>query len=163
MARKALLLFAAMSRRPHAVLLVRDSDGDARRRVGLEQARDDKPWPFKVVIGVAHPKREAWVLAGFQPQNPEEVARLQALRARLSLDPILKSHELDARKHGAKTDIKRALNELILGEAERERQCINETALDVLEERGDSNGLADFLGEVRQRLVPILSGRTPEQ
>lgn len=162
-ARKALLLFASQSRRPDAVLLVRDSDGDLRRRVGLDQARTDKPWPFKVLIGVAHPKREAWVLAGFQPRNPEEAERLRTLQGRLSFDPILKSHMLDAREHGAKTDIKRALDELIEGEGERERQCLNETALTVLEERGGSNGLAAFLEEVRQRLVPIVSGHSPEQ
>lgn len=162
-ARKALLLYAFLSQRPAAVLLIRDSDGDSRRRTGLEQARDARPWPFKVVIGVAHPKREAWVLAGFEPQGPEESARLQQLRDRLSMDPILKSHELDAREHGAKTDIKRALDELILGDGDRERQCLNETALAVLEQRGESNGLVAFLEEVRQRLVPIFSGRALEQ
>lgn len=163
-ARKALLVFAAQRRCPDAVMLIRDSDGDSRRRTGLEQARNDRPWPFKVVIGVAHPKREAWVLAGFRPQNTQEAARLQALQARLSVDPIRKSHELDAREHGAKTDIKRALNELIEeGDDDRERRCIEETDLDTLEQRGVDNGLAEYLKEVRERLVPILIGHSPEQ
>jgi hypothetical protein len=131
---------------------------------GLKQARDSYPWPFQVLIGMAHPKREAWVLAGFQPQSPEESARLQLLRERLSLDPILKSHELKAREHGAKTDIKRAVEELLQGDGDRERQCLQETDLVVLEqkERGGSNGLTAYLNEVRERLVPVLSGRTPE-
>jgi hypothetical protein len=163
MARKALLLFASLVRRPDAVLLVRDSDGDSRRIAGLEQARRDRPWPFKVIIGVAHPKREAWVIAGFQPQGAEEAARLRALQERLSFDPIHRSHELDARKHGAKTDIKRALEELIQSDGDRERQCLNETGLEVLEDRGGDNGLAAYLSEVRERLVPILSGRVSEQ
>lgn len=162
-ARKALLLFAGLKERPAAVLLIRDSDGDPNRMggEGLKQARDPRPWPFSVVIGVAHPKREAWVLAGFQPQNPEESERLEALQERLSTDPILKAHTLDAREHGAKTDIKRALKELTQGDGDRERQCLTETELAVLEQRGADNGLADYLSEIRERLVPVLSGHKP--
>jgi hypothetical protein len=115
-----------------------------------------------VIIGVAHPKQEAWVLTGFQPQSTEESKRLQALRERLSVDPILKSHTLDAREHGAKTDIKRALKELTQGEGDRKRQCLVETDLEILEQRGGDNGLTAYLSEVRDRLVPVLLGRAPE-
>jgi hypothetical protein len=162
-ARKALLLFAGLKERPAAVLLIRDSDGDPERKdgEGLKQARDPRPWPFQVIIGVAHPKQEAWVLAGFQPRNPEESERLQTLRERLSVDPILKAHTLDAREHGAKTDIKRALRELTRGDGDRERQCLSETDLELLAQRGENNGLVDYLREVRERLVPVL-GHTPE-
>lgn len=61
--RRVLLLLAMASQRPDAVLLVRDSDGDERRREGLElarhEARPGKPWPFPVILGVAHTKRES--------------------------------------------------------------------------------------------------------
>jgi hypothetical protein len=157
-ARQALLLFASLERKPDAVLLVRDSDGDSTRRDGLDQARNTYPWPFRVVIALAEPKREAWVLAGFEPGNADEEARLRALSERLSVDPIRKSHALDAREHGAKTDIKRALHELSQGDRNREQQCLEETPLEVLEQRGQENGLAAFLTEVRERLVPILKG-----
>ena len=163
-ARKALLLLSDLEPRPAAVLLIRDSDGYADRKdgQGLKQARDAAPWPFKVIVGVAHPKREAWVLAGFQPRNQAESDRLQKLQKRLSTDPIRKSHELDAREHGAKTDIKRALGELIQeGDEDRELQCLRETEFEVLEQMGKDNGLAAYLDELRQRLVPILSGRAP--
>jgi hypothetical protein len=162
-ARKALLLFAGLKERPAAVLLIRDSDGDPERKdgEGLKQARGPRPWPFEVIIGVAHPKQEAWLLAGFQPRGSEESERLQALRERLSVDPILKAHTLDAREHGAKTDIKRALRELTHGDGERERQCLSETGLEVLEQRGKDNGLAAYLREVRERLAPVL-GHTRE-
>lgn len=157
-ARQALLLFASLERPPDTVLLIRDSDGDLTRREGMEQARSTRSWPFEVVIGLAHPKREAWVLAGFDPGNADEEKRLQELRERLSVDPVHKSHTLDAREHGAKTDLKRALHELIQGDGDRERQCLEETPLDVLEQRGQDNGLAAFVAEVRERLVPILKG-----
>jgi hypothetical protein len=157
-ARQALLLFASLDSQPDAVVLVRDSDGDPTRREGLEQARSTFPWPFKVVIALAEPKREAWVLAGFEPGNADEEARLRRLTERLSVDPVRKSHTLDAREHGAKTDIKRALHDLIPDDWDRERQCFEETPLDVLEQHGQENGLAAFLEEVRERLVPILNG-----
>jgi hypothetical protein len=163
MARRALLLFATSKQRPDAVVLVRDSDGDSRRRIGLEQARNDRPWPFQVVIGVAEPKRECWVLAGFDARGPDEEERLQKAMERLSFHPVKDAHRLTAREHGAKNDAKVALEGLTLGDFERERTCWDETPLASLEERGNLTGLAAYLSEVRERLVPILSGRAPEQ
>lgn len=158
-ARRALLLFAGAERRPAAVLLIRD--GDAQRdRVGLEQARNDKPWPFQVIIGLAHPKRECWVLAGFDPKNEDEAARLEDERTRLSFHPVRDAHQLTAREHGAKKDAKRALDALTQGDLERECACLEETPLSVLEERGEKTGLTEYLKEVRERLVPILGGRS---
>jgi hypothetical protein len=161
MARRALLLLVQLDLRPDAVLLVRDSDGDSRRRIGLEQARNDRAWPFEVVIGVAEPKRECWVLAGFDAKGPDEVERLRKVSERLSFHPIKDAYRLIAREHGAKTDAKVALEELTLGDLERERECLRETPLSTLEERGERTGLAAYIQEVRQRLVPILGGRAP--
>jgi hypothetical protein len=161
MARRALLLLVQLGLCPDAVVLVRDSDGDSRRRMGLEQARNDRAWPFEVVIGVAEPKRECWVLAGFEAKGPGEVERLRKVSERLSFHPIKDAHRLMAREHGAKTDAKAALEELTLGDLERERECLTETPLPTLEERGERTGLAAYLQEVRQRLVPILGGRVP--
>jgi len=157
MARRALLLLAGAERRPDAVLLVRD--GDAQRdREGLEQARNYSPWPFQVLIGFAHPKRECWVLAGFEPRNEDETARLEAEKQRLSFHPVREAHQLTAREHGAKKDAKVALEALTQRNPERERVCLEETPLAVLEERGSKTGLTAYLKEVRERLVPVLSG-----
>jgi hypothetical protein len=163
MARRALLLFTNLDRRPAAVVLVRDSDGDSRRRIGLEQARNDRPWPFEVVISVAEPKRECWVLAGFDARGPEEAKRLQHVVERLSFHPVKDAHRLTAREHGAKTDAKVALEELTAADFERQQSCLNETPLSTLAERGSLTGLAAYLKEVRERLVPILGGRAPGQ
>lgn len=157
-ARRALLLLARAGRRPDAVLLIRD--GDAQRdRKGLEQARDYSGWPFEVIIGLAHPKRECWVLAGFDPRNADEAERLDAETQRLSFHPVRDAHQLTAREHGAKKDAKVALDSLTQGDKERERACLEETPLSVLKERGAKTGLAEYLNEVRERLVPVLSGR----
>jgi hypothetical protein len=156
-ARRALLLLSKAERRPDAVLLVRD--GDAQRdREGLEQARDYSPWPFEVIIGLAEPKRECWVLAGFDPRNEDEAELLEAERERLSFHPVRDAHQLTAREHGAKKDAKVALDALTQGNLDRERACLEETPLAVLEERGSKTGLTAYLKEVRERLVPVLGG-----
>jgi hypothetical protein len=154
-ARRALLLLAMAERRPDAVVLMRD--GDAQRdRAGLEQARNDRPWPFQVIIGLAEPKRECWVLAGFEPRNADEADLLEAERHRLSFHPVRDAHQLTAREHGAKRDAKVALDALTQGDKARERACLEETPLAVLDARGGKTGLAEYLKEVRERLVPIL-------
>lgn len=160
MARKALLMFAQAERRPDAVVLMRDSDAQ-RERTGLEQARDSSKWPFAVVIGLAHPKRECWVLAGFDPKNTQEVEGLTQEERRLSFHPVRDAHLLTAREHGAKKDAKVALDALTQGDKGRERECLEATPLDTLRERGGNTGLKAYLEEVRERLVPILMGHSP--
>ncbi|HNN93150.1 MAG TPA: hypothetical protein PKI03_12810 [Pseudomonadota bacterium] len=41
-------------------MLLRDTDGHQARCRGLQQARQDRDrtWPFPVIIGAAHPRRE---------------------------------------------------------------------------------------------------------
>src|SRR5262249_10113996 len=77
-ARTALAIARHLKRRGtpvDAVLLVRDMDDQPERRDGLAQARHeameiDPAMP--VVIGAADPEREAWLLAGFDPESPDE-------------------------------------------------------------------------------------------
>lgn len=159
---KALLLAAFMAKKHDlvGVLLIRDSDGDDERRIGLTQARTTEPgarWPFNVAIGLAHPKREAWVLAGFEPQDAAEHQRLAALRQDIGRDPCVCSHELTARTKGSKRDIKRILDHLTNTNAAREAPCWQETPLDRLQQRGQNNGLAAYLAEINEHIVPLLS------
>ncbi|QAT82109.1 hypothetical protein EJ065_0502 [Corallococcus coralloides] len=156
-ARRALLLFAGSETKPQAVMLVRDSDADDRRRIGLEQARADRPWPFQVIIGVAEPKRECWVLTGFDARESEEDT-LKQVEQRLSFHPVRDAHKLTAREHGAKNDAKKALEELASGSLERERECLQVTPLETLRQRGERVGLTQFLSEISERLVPVMDG-----
>ncbi|WP_437565714.1 hypothetical protein [Sorangium sp. So ce542] len=154
----ALRCFVARNPQPEAVVLVRDSDGkEAERRQGLEQARQDFAWPFEVLLGVAHPMRECWVLAGFVPENKREETSLAALRRELGFDPTARSNELDASSRTAKKSPKRVLDRLTGNDDVREARCWTEPALGHLRQRGNGNGLAAFLGEVEARLVPIFS------
>lgn len=153
---QALQCFVAAEPQPDAVLLVRDSDGKPKdREEGLAQARRERAWPFPVVVGVAHTMRECWVLAGFVPQNKQERATLVRLRKDLGFDPTERSDQLDASKETAKRSAKRVLSSLTNDAREREAQCWAEAPLDLLRTRGVHNGLAAFLDELEERLVPL--------
>lgn len=128
-----------------AILLIRDTDGRTERREGLEQARDASKLNVPIVLGIAHPKREAWVLSGFIPKDEEERQRHATIRE----------------KHGMNPDPKVVVENLFGGDYHRERSCWAETALDVLEKEGVNNGLADYLHDIRQRLAPMVGGRKP--
>jgi hypothetical protein len=159
MARKALLLLSDATNPPDAVVLVRDTDGREERRRGLMQARDVKPWPFEIVLAVAHTKRECWVLAGFDPCSESEENVLAELRRELGFDPRVQAVELTAAAPNAPRNAKRVLDRLIGGNRDREADCWMTSDLEILAERGQLTGLADYLNEVRERLVPLFANR----
>jgi hypothetical protein len=155
----ALQCFVAQDPQPVTVLLVRDSDGKQRdRNEGLDQARRERDWPFPVIVGVAHTMRECWVLAGFVARNKKETGALATLRKELGFDPTERSEKLDASKETAKKNPKRVLGSLTDGDAEREEKCWTITELDRLRTRGSRNGLAAFLDEIEEKLVPLFAG-----
>lgn len=158
-ARRALLLLALEASRLDAVLLIRDSDGEMERRTGLEQARAERAWPFPVVLGLAHPKRECWVLAGFEPRSDAERERLANARRSLGFDPRSNAHLLLASQRGAPRDAKRVLSDLTLGSFDREAACWMECDLEILRELGTETGLTAYLDEILEHLVPIFARR----
>jgi hypothetical protein len=142
-----------------AVLVIRDLDDQPARKIGLGQARTEaRSWAtFEIVLGCANPKREAWVLCGFEPESAEEHARLSALRAELGFPPHTQSHELDAKDEQAKRNAKRVLRILTGDDRGREAQCWKQTPLDTLRDRGVPSGLCEYLDEIEQRLVPLVT------
>ena len=74
------------------------------------------------------------------------------MRKELGFDPCLQSHELDVQLEHAKRSAKRVARILCPDGGER---GLSETTLDVLKERGRENGLADYLGELETRYVPL--------
>ncbi|WP_437941151.1 hypothetical protein [Sorangium sp. So ce341] len=155
MAEQALKLLATSDHPPDAVILMRDADKLSRRREGFEQARDAQPWRFRVVIGVAHTKRECWFLAGYEPRDDAERALLERERKELGFDPRSRAEQLTASEDGAKRDAKRVLRALTGGDHEREEACMKEPPLTVLKHRGAATGLMDYLDEIEARLVPL--------
>lgn len=164
-ARRAIIVIKRLIPTTVAILLTRDSDKQLSRRKGLVQAQQaEKHVP--VVIGLAVPEREAWVLAGFDPIDEAETKRLQAERQRCGFDPRLKSQNLMATGDDrADKSAKRVLAALVGDSREREACCWRDTLLEKLKSRGSENGLAEYLNGVSVELTPLLSGRkqSPEK
>ncbi|MBK7535310.1 MAG: hypothetical protein IPI49_08015 [Myxococcales bacterium] len=155
-----------------AVVLIWDMDGDAgARRQGLDQARTtllaDKHDAFAIVYGCPDFEREAWVLAGFEAESEAESAALSELRAELGFSPVTESHRLTAQRdhdpHGGehKKSAKRVLARLTSNDPDREQRCWRHMPLQALRARGGDNGLASYLDEVRQTLLPLWMRPSP--
>lgn len=155
-ARRALVYVLHVLPDIDGIVLVRDRDNEPDRYKGLEQARTHDRSGKPIVIGLAVAKRECWVISGFDPQTPEETARLQSLRQELGFDPRAQSHDLYATVKTALRSSKRVLRELSQDDRDREAPCWRTTPLPTLKQRGGENGLAAFLAEVRQHLVPLI-------
>lgn len=152
--RKVLTLFCHQEPRPHVVLLACDLDGDPLRRGGMEQVVFDLKWPFKIAIATAQPEVEAWIVSGFVPGDPVEKKRLTELHRKLSFDPTTKSERLTSHPNDADTDAKRVLSDLCGDDPQRQEMCLADRSL--LRQRGAANGLAAFLAEIDQHIVPAL-------
>ena len=156
---RALRVIRALIDDVAAVVLIRDMDDQEDRERGLRQARDrheQQGGSFRVVLGVANPKRECWVLAGFDPFNEQERRLLEEERSYLGFGPVERSEQLTAKHHEDKRSAKRVLEKLTQGNWQREKQCWTVTQLDTMRSRGQKNGLASYLKEVEDRLVPLV-------
>lgn len=142
-----------------AILLIRDMDNVPQRRDGLKQGRDFFPRSTPIVIGAADVERESWVISGFEPKNADEQSTLAEESQALGFNPCRCSNQLFAcSEDQAKRSPKRVLAALTGRSWDRQRECWQLTPLAVLEERGGGNGLKDYLGEIRQSLVPLITG-----
>ena len=159
-ARRALAYVLKLFETVDAVLLIRDMDDQIERRQGLEQARTSYSSVVRTILGVAIPERESWVISGFEATNDEEQRRLESEIKRLGSNPCLRSHELTAGKDDLATrSPKRVLAALLDDHWERQRKCWHATSLTVLEARGRENGLADYLKEITELLIPLITGQ----
>ncbi len=164
-AMKVLLLFEKFAPTVDAIILVRDMDKESDRKNGLKQARQyferqdttAKETNPAIIIGVADPKREAWHLAGFEPEDDEERKILASLKSgdKSIRDPRYHSHEFTAsneHEHDRKS-AKRILMELTQSNLDREMKCLFDLTL--LRKNGNQNGLTEFLDELSVRLCPL--------
>lgn len=165
-ARKALLLSKKYRPDVDFILLLRDADGQRGKREALKQARGGEggrsPWPFTVIIGLAEQEQEAWLLNGFEPRDDGERSRLKELRKTLGFHPCRGAHKLHSKgdtKQTAKPSAKRTLDELTNGSEERKLMCITDTDIETLCKNGDTTGLREYIGEIRERVIPVISGK----
>jgi hypothetical protein len=159
-ARLALLLIRASLNPADAVVLLRDDDRQTERRRGLEQARRSSGTGIPVVIGLAHPKRECWVLAGYEPRDQEETDALNRARRELGFDPRQHAEGLTAKHLQDKRNAERLLETLSGGVWQRQADCWKHSDFEILKDRGVNTGLTAYLEEVRRLLVPLFSGRS---
>lgn len=158
-ARRAVLYLLSQIQELEAIVLIRDADGQIERQHGLEQARRQTPQAIPIVVGVAIPERESWVISGFEPENEQEEAVLDTERQKLGFDPRSRSEELTAgSENTALRSPKRVLHAITQGDRVRESRCWTETAIAVLRQRGTKNGLDRYLNEIRSLLVPLITG-----
>jgi hypothetical protein len=157
-----LVRFLQKKREIKAVLLIRDLDNQPERKAGIEQARSEhinRALKLEIVIGAADTKREAWVLNGFIPSNQQEEQTIESIKNKLSFDPCIDSHKLRSnseKEPERNRNVKVILEQLTKKDIEREKQCWEETSLQVLRERGVHTGLTDYLEEVEERLAVII-------
>lgn len=158
-ARNALTLCHACGL-PLAVVLVCDADSQPERLEGLKQARADhesfyKP-EYPIVVGVADPCREAWVLCGFEPRDHEQPALLEKIRE-LTFDPTRAAHKLNT--SNSPRHAKRVLEFLTNGDLYREELCWSKAEFLTLHSSGLECGLQAYLEEVQQRLVVLFGAK----
>jgi hypothetical protein len=159
-----LIKFIQKTRQIKAVLLIRDLDNQPDRREGIEQARAahiHRQPKLEIVIGTADRMREAWVLNGFIPCNPEETRILDEIKTELNFDPCEESHKLRSNsweKPDRLRNPKVVVEKLTGGKMEREQLCWEETGLELLRTKGMQTGLTAYIDEIEKRLIPIILG-----
>lgn len=144
-------------KRVDGILLIRDSDGDTERIKTLKLVQEQFAEIYTIAIGMANPKREAWVLNGFVPKDDSEWALLSEIKNRNTFDPTIEAHRLrETLKQEPQKwrNAKVVLDYLMINRFEQE--CWEEPELGFLRERGRETGLTAYLGEVAERLVPIV-------
>lgn len=156
-----------------AVVVARDMDRDPRRRDGFAQAKSVTSWAFKIVLAAPYPETEAWEVAGFEAEDEDERARLDALKKELGFLPTKEPHQLTAQPNTLPTDAKRVLGRLtgadesqrrISKEAQENRAQkiyarrikLTEGPLETLEARGQAAGVPEFFRAVREELAPLI-------
>lgn len=110
---------------------------------------------LRIVIGCPDLEREAWVLAGFEPENAAERARLDGEHGDLGFSPCEEAHRLRDKDDRGQRSPKRVLAAFTSGEAGREERCWTDTPLERLRARGVESGLRRFLDEVAGSIVPL--------
>lgn len=144
-ARRAIKVAALEPEPPSALVMVVDVDAERTRLDGLKEARSlDNP-AFAVVVGVAAPKREAWLLNAFVPETDAEKRAVAELASELGFDPCVEGHRLRD-KRGELRDPKRVLRELV-GDVVEDSELLGRASLATLRERGTRTGLAAFAEE----------------
>lgn len=146
------------------LVLVKDTDADEECRDALVALRE-RYAEEEIVIGIEHTELECWLVSAFVPQDDDERQRLRDMDGGelpgCGFNPCLRSHDLTATKadhDGIKLSPKRVLRYLTAGHRPRVMRDLHRDNHGTLVARGEHNGLADFLGDIRTRLIRVMFG-----
>lgn len=145
-----------------ALILARDLDSKPiEHRKTMEAVRQENKTTLNFPIILATPNRvvESWMLHGFICENEHEEEQLKTLRQDFGFDPCTHGHQLHP------DDAKDVIGKLISDTGgsknmERRGRCWANTDLKTLSERGQDSHLAAFLDEVKNDLLPLLTGKS---
>jgi hypothetical protein len=145
-----------------AIILLKDQDRNPKQypvRQCLEYVQKSFSQVI-IIIGIPDPKRESWILNGFEPENQKERDSLQEITEKLHFNPCEEPERLRTSERGREQtkirDIKYVLDYLTTSQYHREKKCWEETPLHLLMQRGQRTGLSCYLDEIEKRLLPLL-------
>lgn len=141
-------------------IIMQDMDGDASRRDGLHQARRSTSWRrFEVTVACPNQCHEAWILASFLTDDDTETRAIEAEAKSLGFDPRRQSERLH-HDHGRVDSASAVLERIGASVDARSEMALRLTPLEHMRDRGQRNGLAEFLDEVGEYLVPRILSAT---
>ena len=159
--------------RPAGLLLIRDTDGKADRRAGYlasvkayQEATKSEPNRVRILMALAHPEIEAWLLAGFEPITEAGKSALKKERQSLGFDPRTEAERLNPKRvttpegHPVKKSTKRVLDELLEAEDASRESCRKDAPFDRLRSRGANTGLNEFLDSIESEFFDSLRSVT---
>lgn len=157
---RAVLALAQLVERD-AVVIARDLDGHPERRQGFLQIMQSSLKPgFPVVFAWMEPESEAWIVAGFEPEDARERKALAELHEELGFWPHREPHRLTSSTREPRRDAKRVLRALTGDDEDRNARCLGDR--ERLKERGEGCGVAAFIAEAEKVLVPLILGQPAE-
>lgn len=142
-----------------------DTDGEREEKMRFGEGLRLAAEPVPTVCAEIHRESEAWVVAGFVPENAAERDALARLTDELGFDPTLSPDRLMSDVARDPRDAKRVARALFepSGGASasnpRFRACWLETPLAVLEARGAHAGIAEFFRDALAVAVPVIVAR----
>jgi hypothetical protein len=90
-----------------------------------------------------------------EPEGPDDDARHKEVGTELGFDPCTRSHVLH-HDHRRADGVSAVLWRLTDGDWELEERALRTTALQKMKDRGEANGLRQFLDEATIRVGPLL-------
>ncbi|NJK33257.1 MAG: hypothetical protein HC927_13145 [Deltaproteobacteria bacterium] len=150
--RRFLLMMQRAEARPHAIVWIRDTDGDLNRGKAWDEARSKFVADFMVLLGgFPHECMEAWLLTTWANGTHYDDERVAGPRRQLGFNPATQPHLLSH-----KTNVPKSAKAIVSALAVEGDETFESCDLQALLAGDDEAGLAAFLRLVREQLIPAV-------